>query len=156
MAGSLVFGAWTSFFLSFLAVMFGSIILFWIGRKAGTKFLHWLIGSQDAGVWIERLSKGKYLFFMMMLFPLFPDDMLCIVAGMTNMSFKYFFWTNVIARGVGIAFTVFLGTGDVIPFAGWGLLVWGVIIASMVTLFYLSVKYQEKLDKIMQKIFLKT
>lgn len=154
-AGSLVFGAWTSFFLSFFAVMLGSVIMFWVGRKAGTKFLHWLIGSQDAGVWIERLSKGKYLFFIMMLFPLFPDDMLCIVAGMTNMSFKYFFWTNILARGIGIAFTVFFGTGSVIPFNGWGLVVWGVLIVSIMLLFYLSVKYQDKLDVITKKFFSK-
>jgi len=152
-AGSLVFGPWVAFMLSFIAMMIGSIIMFWIGRKAGRKFLNWLAGKEEADVWIKRMSNGKYLFFLMMIFPLFPDDILCVVAGLTNMSFTFFFWTNVIARSLGIACTVFFGSGAVIPFYGWGLLVWGLIILLVVSLFYLSVKYQDKIDNIVKQIF---
>lgn len=154
-AGTLVFGTWTAFILSFIAVMIGSVIMFWIGRKAGRKFLNWLAGKEEADVWIKRMSCGKYLFFLMMLFPLFPDDILCVIAGLTNMSFGYFFWTNVIARSIGIACTVFFGSGTIIPFHGWGLIVWGVIILAVAALFYLSVKYQSKIDDISKQIFKK-
>lgn len=154
-AGTLVFGAWTTFFLSFIAVMIGSIIMFWVGRKAGRKFLNWFAGKEEADVWIKRLSHGKYLFFLMMVFPMFPDDILCVVAGMTNISFSYFFWTNMIARSLGIACTVFFGSGSVIPFHGWGLIVWGVIILFVASLFYLSVKYQNKIDEIVKQMFKK-
>ncbi len=153
-AGTLVFGPWTTFFLSFFAVMIGSIIMFWIGRKAGRRFLNWLAGKDEADKWIERMSHGKYLFFLMMVFPMFPDDILCVVAGLTNMSFKYFLTTNLIARALGIACTVFFGSGTVIPFSGWGLIVWGVIILVVASLFYLSVKYQNKIDEIIKQ-FLK-
>lgn len=154
-AGTLVFGRWTAFILSFIAVMIGSIIMFWIGRKAGRKFLNWLAGKDEADKWINRMSHGKYLFFLMMLFPMFPDDILCVIAGLTNMSFSYFFITNLIARGVGIACTVFFGSGAVIPFHGWGLIVWGVIILIVASLFYLSVKYQNKIDEIIKQFFKK-
>lgn len=154
-AGTLVFGTWTAFFLSFIAVMIGSIIMFWVGRKAGKKFLNWLVGKEEAYVWFKRMSHGKYLFFLMMVFPLFPDDILCVVAGMTNMSFAFFFWTNVVARSLGIACTVFFGSGAVIPFTGWGLLVWAVIILGVATLFYLSVKYKSKIDDIIKQFFKK-
>ena len=150
-AGTLVFGRWTAFLLSFIAVMIGSIIMFWIGRKAGRKFLNWLAGSEEADKWIKRMSHGKYLFFLMMLFPMFPDDILCVIAGFTNMSFGYFLVTNLIARSIGIACTVFFGSGSVIPFSGWGLIVWGIIILLVATLFYLSVKYQNKIDEIVKQ-----
>ncbi len=152
-AGTLVFGTWTTFFLSFIAVMIGSVIMFWLGRRAGKKFLNWLVGQDEAEVWIKRMSHGKYLFFLMMLFPMFPDDILCVIAGMTTMSFSYFFWTNFIARSLGIACTVFFGSGTVIPFHSWGLLVWGIIIAIVALLFYLSVKYQNKIDEIVKQFF---
>ena len=152
-AGTLIFGTWTTFVLSYISVMIGSVIMFWIGRKAGRRFLNWLVGSQEADVWVERMSRGKYLFFLMMLFPMFPDDILCVVAGMTKMSFKYFFWTNIVARGVGIACTVFFGSGSIIPFHGWGLIVWGILILFIGVLFYLSVKYQNKLDQFAKRIF---
>ena len=154
-AGSLVFGPWVAFILSFIAVMIGSVIMFWVGRKAGRKFLNWLAGKEEADTWIKRMSHGKYLFFLMMIFPLFPDDILCVVAGLTNMSFSFFFWTNVIARSLGIACTVFFGSGSVIPFHGWGLLAWGGIILFVASLFYLSVKYQNKIDGIVKQFFKK-
>lgn len=154
-AGTLVFGRWTAFVLSYIAVMIGSIIMFWIGRKAGRKFLNWLAGKETADKWIKRMSHGKYLFFLMMLFPMFPDDILCVIAGFTNMSFGYFLVTNLIARGIGIACTVFFGSGAVIPFHGWGLIVWGVIILVVAALFYLSVKYQNKIDEVVKQFFQK-
>lgn len=152
-AGTLVFGRWTAFILSFISVMIGSVIMFWVGRKAGRKFLNWLAGKEEADKWVERMSHGKYLFFLMMLFPMFPDDILCVIAGFTNMSFGYFFITNLIARSIGIACTVFFGSGSVIPFTGWGLIVWGVIILLVATLFYLSVKYQKKIDEVVKQFF---
>ncbi|MBQ9795762.1 MAG: TVP38/TMEM64 family protein [Clostridia bacterium] len=127
-AVTLVFGKWTAFILSYTAVMIGSIIMFWVGRKAGRRFLNWLVGKEEGDKWIKKMSNGKYLFFLMMLFPMFPDDILCVVAGLTNMSFGFFLVTNLIARGIGIACTVFFGCGAIIPFLGWGLFVWGVII----------------------------
>jgi hypothetical protein len=43
---------------------------------------------------------------------------------------------------------VFFGTGNIIPFSGWGLIIWGSILMVVLGLFYLSVKYQEKIDEI--------
>ena len=86
-AGAVIFGRWPAFIMSYIAVMIGSLIMFWVGRKAGRKFLNWMIGKDSSEKWIDRMSKGKYLFFLMMLFPMFPDDILCVVAGLTNMSF---------------------------------------------------------------------
>lgn len=148
MAGAIVFGRWTAFVLSFVSVLLGSLLMFWIGRRVGRRFLTWLVGKDKTDKWIERLSHGKYLFFLMMLFPLFPDDILCVVAGVTDMSFSFFVFTNILARGVGIAGTVFFGSGQVIPFSGWGLVVWAVIGLFVITLLYLSIKYQDKLDDI--------
>ena len=152
-AGAVIFGRWQAFLMSYIAIMIGSIIMFWIGRKAGRSFLYWLVGKEAGEMWIKRLSNGKYLFFLMMLFPMFPDDILCVVAGITNMSFPFFFWTNILARGLGTLCTVYLGSGAIIPYHGWGLVVWGVLIVVMLVLFYLSVKFKDKIDILISKIF---
>lgn len=154
-AGSVIFGKWTAFFLSFISIMIGSLIMFWVGRKGGKKFLYWLADKESADKWIEKMTNGKYVFFLMMMFPLFPDDILCAVAGVTNMSFSFFLWTNVLARGMGIACAVFFGTGSVIPFSGWGLIVWGIILIIIASLFYFSIKYKDKIDEIMKKLLKK-
>ena len=155
LAGTLVLGRWTAFFLSYISIIIGSVIMFWIGRKAGKKFLNWLVGEDDADGWIYKMTNGKYLFFLMMIFPLFPDDILCLVAGVTNISFGFFLTTNLIARAIGVSCTVFLGSGAIIPFSGWGLIVWGAIVLLVATLFYLSVKYQKQIDETIKKLFKK-
>ena len=152
-AGAVIFGRWPAFIMSYIAVMIGSLIMFLVGRKAGRKFLNWMIGKDSSEKWIDRMSRGKYLFFLMMIFPMFPDDILCVVAGLTNMSFSFFFWTNILARGVGIACTVFFGSGAIIPFHGWGLIVWAIIIVVIAILFYLSVRYKSKIDDIIKLLF---
>ena len=155
-SGALVFGKWQAFFMSYFAIMVGSVLMFFIGRKAGGKFLNWLVGKESAEKWKTRMEKGKYLFLLMMLFPMFPDDILCVVAGMSDMSFKFFFWTNIVSRGIGIAATVFFGSGAVIPFKDFGLIIWCVIIVFILVLFYLSVKYQNKIDEILNQILSKS
>ena len=152
-AGAIIFGRWEAFFMSYAAVMVGSIIMFWIGRKAGRKFLNWLIGKETAEKWIDKMGGGKYLFFLMMLFPCFPDDILCVIAGLTNMSFSFFFWTNILARGLGIFCAVFFGSGAIIPFHGWGLAVWAVILVVIAILFYLSIRFKDKIDDILHQMF---
>lgn len=151
--GAWIFGRWQAFVLSYISIIIGSLIMFWIGRKAGRKFLNWMIGKETAEKWITRMSNGKYLFFLMMLFPMFPDDILCVVAGLTNMSFPFFLVTNLIARGLGVATTVWVGSGAVIPYHGWGLIVWGILILVILALFYVSVKYKDKIDNILSAIF---
>lgn len=152
-AGALIFGQWTAFFLSFVSVMIGSIIMFYIGRKFGRRFLNWLVGKDSANRWVARMSHGKYVFVLMMLFPLFPDDILCVVAGCTDMGTSFFVWTNIFARSIGIATTVFFASGEVIPFHSWGLIVWGIIAIIVVVLFYLSIRYQDKIDGYVKGVF---
>lgn len=151
MAGVLIFPKWKAFLLSYIAIMLGSLFNFWLGRKAGRKFLYWIAGETSAEKWIKIISECKYVFFLMMVFPMFPDDILCVVAGITNMSFTFFFVTNVLCRAVGIGCTVLFGSGAVIPFAGWGLVVWVIIAVALAVLFYMSVKYQSKIDEIITK-----
>lgn len=150
--GALIFGPINSFMISFLAIMLGSVFAFYLGRKFGKKILAWIAGKEDAEKWSRKLTNGKYAYFLMMLFPLFPDDVLCVAAGVTNMSFKFFFVTNLITRPIGIFCTCFLGSGEVIPFSGYGLIVWPILILLLIVSFIISIKYQDKIEEIIDKM----
>lgn len=149
--GTLIFGALPAFFMSYFSIVLGSVIMFFVGRQVGRKFINWLVGESVAEKWITQLTDCKYMFFLMMLFPLFPDDIMCAVAGVTNMSFKFFMITNFVSRGVGVFTTVFLGSGKIIPFSGWGIFVWLAIGIFALLCFYLSVKYRDQIDEIFIK-----
>lgn len=147
LAGTWVFGPWVCAFLSLVAILLGSLFAFFLGRKVGFRIIKWVAGESDAKKYAQKLEKGKYVFFLMMIFPIFPDDILCMIAGTTNMSYKFFIGTNLISRPIAIFSTCFLGSGTLIPFHGWGIPVWAVIIILGALLFYLSIKYQSKIEK---------
>ena len=88
----------------------------------------------------------------MMLFPFFPDDILCIVAGAINMSFKFFLITNLITRPIVYVTLCFFGSGSIIPYSGWGLIVWAILIIIGLILFYLSYKFQPQIENFVEKL----
>ena len=82
----------------------------------------------------------------MFLFPIFPDDALCMVAGMTKMKFWYFAIIVAIFRTIGIASICFLGSGF-INWAALSIIDWFVLINVCVFDIVLIFKYQHKIEK---------
>lgn len=150
-AGTLVFGPWITCLISFIAIILASVFSFFLGRKIGSKIVIWIAGEEDYRKWAEKLGKGKYVFFLMMLFPIFPDDILCMIVGTTNMTWKFFIITNLITRPIGIVSTCFLSSG-IIPFTGWWLLLWAILAIGCLTLFILSYKYQPQIENYIMKL----
>lgn len=151
-AGMLAFeNGWIVFGISFVAVMLASALSFLLGRKVGKRLVVWVAGEKDYRKWAEKLGKGKFVFFLMMLFPVFPDDILCMIVGTTNMTWRFFLITNLITRPIGIACTCFLGSG-IIPFDGWWLILWGFLAVACVILFILSYKYQPQIEAFIMKL----
>ena len=139
----------------------GSMLAFWLGRVFGMKLVVWLIGK-DAVNKYQHIVKGKdkLLLFFMFLFPFFPDDALCLLAGLTNMSYLGFFAMQLFCRFVGIGVTVATtqfgdGIMGIIPFSGWGIPVWIVAILLVLVLLFLTFKYSDKIEKFFTKIVYK-
>lgn len=151
-AGSIVFGPLKSAICSSIAIIFGSITAFLLGRKFGTKLLVWCVGKEDADKYIDIMTECKYAFFIMMLFPFFPDDILCMVAGVTKMSYKFFIITNLITRPISVFCTCYVGSGYLIPFKGWGIYVWICLAILMIIAFLLTAKYQSKIENFLLKL----
>jgi len=146
-AGALVFGPWIACLISFVSIMLASIFCFFMGRKVGRKLVVWVAGEKDTKKWETKLEKGKYVFFLMMLFPVFPDDILCLVVGATTaISYKFFIITNLITRPIAIVSTCFIGSGYLIPFSGWGIPVWITLVIACAVVFYLSIKFEPQIE----------
>ena len=150
-AGSLVFGPWITLAISFVAVILASVFSFFLGRKVGSKIVVWIAGEEDYRKWAEKLGKGKFVFFLMMLLPVFPDDILCMVVGTTNMTWRFFIITNLITRPIGIFCTCFLSSG-IIPFEGWWIALWVVLALACIALFVLAYKFQPQIENFILKV----
>lgn len=150
-AGSIIYGPFQASLLSLSGILLGSFIAFLLGRVFGRKLVVFMVGEHTCEKWRNGLSQAKYSFLIMMLLPFFPDDILCIVAGMTNMSWGFFALCQFISRPIGIFITCYLGSGELIPFHGWGIVVWFVIAILTVLLLVFTTKYKDKIENFFLK-----
>lgn len=151
LAGTIVFGPLQAFLISVVAIFLGSLLAFFIGKKFGKPLVKWIVG-EDFDKLESKLSKGKYMFFLMLLFPLFPDDTLCLLAGASNMTYRFFINCVLIARPISIFCLCFVGSGSIVPFSGWGIPVWIVMLLSLAFLMIFSIKKQDDIEKWLSRL----
>ena len=97
-----------AFAISFTAVMLSSFMLYVLGRFGGYSLCKKIIGEEDCEKASDLLNnKGLIYFPMMMMFPVFPDDALTMVAGTLKMSLKWFVPSIVLGRGIGVVTIIF-------------------------------------------------
>lgn len=106
---------WQAFLLSFISVMISSVVMYFMGRVGGYKICIKILGEADcekAGSLLRH--KGTIFFPLMMMFPVFPDDALVMIAGTIKMKLRWFIPSIVFGRGIGIA-TITFGF-SIVPF----------------------------------------
>lgn len=98
-AGTYVYGPLDAANLAIIGVLVGSVVSFYIGRIFGTKLLNWILGEQKLNKYLEMMKgRENVVFFLTMLLPGFPDDIICMIAGITPMRFRFFAITLLITR----------------------------------------------------------
>ena len=106
---------WQAFLLSYSCVILSSTLLYIIGRLGGYKICEKILGKDDCEKSLNLLrTRGTVYFPLMMLFPIFPDDALVMIAGVTKMKLRWFVPSIILCRGVGVA-TIIFGM-SIIPF----------------------------------------
>ena len=142
-AGAYLFGLWPSFLLTWGAVALGSAIVFGLARALGQQFAGQFVSEKLSGKYLDVIRRKRDVFLALaFLFPFFPDDILCILAGLTDISFKRFFLLAAIFRPWGLLAACMVGSATVsIPW--WGMVLLGV---GGLALFLLAMKYGDKLE----------
>lgn len=155
LAGVALFGAFKTIVYSLIGIILGSITAFFIGRKLGNKAVSWMIGQEELNKWQKRLKgKDNFILTVMFLLPMFPDDVLCFIAGLSSMSNKYFLIMIVLSRIVSVSTTCY--SINFIPFnTWWGLLIWGVLFALIIASFIWIYKNLDKIQNRFQQKFKK-
>jgi uncharacterized membrane protein YdjX (TVP38/TMEM64 family) len=152
-AGVALFGPLRCTLYSFIGIFLGSIVAFAVGRVAGYKVVCWIVGKDDLDKWLNKVKGKDYLILsLMFLLPMFPDDILCFVAGLSSMSWGYFIIMIAITRAISVSTTAY--SLQFIPFnTWWGILIWILIALIVALLFYLVLKYSERIDAFIKKKF---
>ncbi len=145
--GALIWGSLVGTLLASAGVLVGSLINYFIGKVWGKKAVEWIAGKETCEKYSAYFNKkGKVIFVLMQILPFFPDDILCMVAGLTAMNFPFFLAVMILVRPLVIAAYCYVLSGTFIPFEGWGLIVWGAIFIVCIVLAVLSFKYQDRFE----------
>jgi uncharacterized membrane protein YdjX (TVP38/TMEM64 family) len=150
--GVALFGPFWAMIYSLAGIILGSATAFFIGRRLGYKAVAWMIGEETLEKWQKKM-KGKDNVFLTLMFllPLFPDDILCFVAGLSSMTTKYFLTMILISRTLAIASTCY--SIDFIPFnTWWGISLWISFLIGVVVLFVVVYKNMDKIQRWLKKL----
>lgn len=109
---------WQTFVTCTIGVVLSSVGMDLVGRFGGSKAVIRLIGQKDYDEAVRLVSEKGYTYLpFMYLLPLFPDDALCMCAGIAKMNFWYHLLIIILFRSIGIA-TIVFGIG-IIPYKEW-------------------------------------
>ena len=144
LAGALLFGTIPAFLLTWSAVVLGSLIVFFLARGLGQEFVGGFVGRKLSSRYLDIIRRKRDTFlFLAFLFPFFPDDILCILAGLTEISWKRFLLLCLVARPWGLLVSCAVG-GSALEFPLWAMIVLG---ALGVAVFILAMIYGDKIEE---------
>ena len=148
---------WIFILVTMSAYMVGAIIAYFIGYKFGSKAVKWCAGTQeDYDKWVKMFNnKGKWYYAVTVLLPVFPDDLLCFVAGGVKLNFGFYCLANFVGRFIGLV--AMIGSLELLhmgqesggfPFA---LLAWGIaFVALAVFIIIMHIKLKKEKNKKLQ------
>lgn len=155
--GVLLFGAFRGSLYSVIGIVSASIVAFFIGRVFGYKVAGWLVGKENLDKGLELVKgKDKVILTFMFLFPFFPDDVLCFVAGLSSMSVPYYIVMITITRIINIVVSAYSVNGSIIPYnTWWGILLWIAVFILVAALCYAIYKHGDKIENFFKSKFSK-
>ncbi len=152
LAGGVIFGTFTSILLSLTANYAASFLVFGLCRLLGKSFAQKMLGKHSTNKYYELFTRKRDTFlFLTILFPFFPDDVICMLAGLTTIPFARFAWILVVAKPWGLIAASVLGdVGLELPLPV--LIVVGVL---GVAVFVLGLRYGDQIETFLRRKFRK-
>ena len=144
LAGALLFGALFAFLLTWAAVVLGSFVVFLLARRLGQAFVDRFVSQTLSDRYLEVIHRKRDVFLAMaFLFPFFPDDILCILAGLTEISLPRFLVLVILFRPWGLLVASAV-VGCVVSISRWARVLLGL---GGLSIFLLGMKYGDRLEE---------
>lgn len=102
-ASGTLYGPFIGAFISLIGAAIGSIIAIYLSDRYGRPLAERFVSEKHMTQFDELTLKTGYLpFIVLFVFPGFPDDALCFIAGLTNLNWKKLAFIASIGRLPGI------------------------------------------------------
>jgi uncharacterized membrane protein YdjX (TVP38/TMEM64 family) len=109
-ASGFVYGFTGGTLITWISLVVGGQAAFWLARYYGRPFAEKWVSAPVLDRW-DRSSAGQGIGFYVvtLVMPFFPNDAMCYVAGLGNMTGRRFLIANIIGRGIASLLTVIVG-----------------------------------------------
>ena len=104
--GVLLFGPVMGFIYNYVSICAGSFINFFLARRFGHQFVRTFGGEELMDKYIGKLEAHEHFvrwFALAIFLPAFPDDFLCMLAGLTHMRRREFTMILLLGKPASIA-----------------------------------------------------
>ncbi|MDR0300535.1 MAG: VTT domain-containing protein [Streptococcaceae bacterium] len=101
-AGVLIFGPVMGFVYNYIGICFGSLGLFYVGRRYGTVLIRTFVKEKTyhrfMGIYERSHRRYDWVFFALICAPIAPDDALVLISSQTKMTYKFFIFTIFVGK----------------------------------------------------------
>ena len=144
LAGAALFGTLPAFLLTYGAVFVGSVAVFRLVRSLGRPFVERFVQRESMEKYMALIERKQDAFFAVaFLLPGFPDDILCFLAGLTDMPFRRFAFMVLLFRHWGLLVSCAVG-GSALQLPLWALLA---LCAAGVGVFLAAMKFGDRWEE---------
>lgn len=109
--GGFLFGPWLGALLNWIGRIIGHLVAFWLARIIGRKIAGKYVSAETIQKYDRWVSDKSFALFLMYFLPLFPDDEMSYLAGLSKMKFRVFLFANVFGHIGGSVSLAYIGNG---------------------------------------------
>jgi uncharacterized membrane protein YdjX (TVP38/TMEM64 family) len=142
--GGACFGFPLGFAMTFCSVTAGSLLTFSLSRWLGRGWARRMVEEKVSDKYLSLLERKRDSFLVLVfLFPFFPDDLICILAGLTDIPFRRFGLIVLLTRHWGLMAASLAGA-NLFTAPGWML---PVLASAGAVLFLLGLRYGDAVEE---------
>lgn len=106
LAGVIAFGPFYGFLYNYVGLCVGSIIAFFLSRSFGLPLIKKMFCQKSIHKYLKYIQNRKFetIFFFGILLPGAPDDLLCYIAGISDISICKFVVTILLGKPLTLIF----------------------------------------------------
>ena len=152
LAGGYVFGAILGTVYSMIGLILGSFIVFFLSRKFGRPFVEKMVNKKIFNKYDKIISKkGLHILFLIWLLPVLPDDVICYIAGLTNIKIRTLIIVSAIGRFPGFLVLSVVGAGLASKNTLFSIVLFIVMMIVSIIIYLNKNKLEDRILKIIKK-----
>lgn len=111
LTGVLAFGPVLGFIYNYIGIVIGSCIAYILAKRYGLRLIEKIFKEETINKYIKYIKNNYFykIFIIGIFLPILPDDLLCYIAGISQISFKKFLIIILLGKPISLlTYSIFM------------------------------------------------